>query len=514
MRIAQDVTMIQSHRYLRLVALALSTIILAATRATAADAPLDGLDAYVAKAMTDWQVPGTAIAIVKDDTIVYAKGFGLRKLGEDKPVDAGTLFAIGSASKAFTAASLAILIDEGKLNWDDPATQYLPTLALFDPYVTRELTVRDLLCHRSGLPRGDLLWYGTTFDRGEILRRVRYLKPEWSFRSRFGYQNIMYLAAGEVVAKTAGQGWDDFIKQRLFLPLGMKSSCTSVRELSASDNVATPHVKIEDKVEPIAWRNIDNIAPAGSINSSVTDMAQWVRLQLGQGAIDGKRLVSEAAVKEMHASQTVMPKDENSERLYPDAHLLAYGLGWFLHDYHGRKIVEHGGAIDGMRAQVALIPEEKLGLVILMNRGGTALPTMLMFHVFDQFLKTGTRDWSGEGQAWVKKLEEQAREAKAKQEAERAKDTKPSLALEKYAGRYADELYGEAEITLEDGKLVLRRGPAFTADLEHWHYDTFRAKFRDRTIEPQLITFRLDAAGKVATIEMPGLGQFKAQAAK
>jgi CubicO group peptidase (beta-lactamase class C family) len=469
---------------------------------------LDGLDDYVTKAMADWEVPGLAIAIVKDDSVVLAKGFGVRKLGETPPVDAGTLFAIGSTSKAFTAAALAILVDEGKLNWDDAATEYLPSLELYDPYVTRELTVRDLLCHRCGLPRGDLLWYASTYDRRQVLRRLRHLKPSWSFRSRYGYQNIMFLAAGEIIPRVTGQSWDDFVKQRLFLPLGMKAACTSVRELAANDNVATPHAKIDDKLEPIAWRNIDNVGPAGSINANVADMAQWLRLQLGKGEIDGKRILSAEVVEEMHTAQTVVRFSDYDRRFYPDAHFMNYGLGWFLQDYHARKIIEHGGAIDGMRAQVALVPEEKLGLVILCNRGGSGLPAPLMFHVLDRYLNVNARDWSAEVLARVKELEKKADEEKAKQEAERAKDTKPSLPLEKYVGAYTDELYGDAEVKLENDKLVLYRGPAFVADLQHWHYDTFRAKFRDRTLDPQLVTFQLDASGKVNTMELPRLGEF------
>jgi CubicO group peptidase (beta-lactamase class C family) len=429
-------------------------------------------------------------------------------VGESTPVDAGTLFAIGSTSKAFTAAALAILVDEGKLKWDDPARRHLPDLELYDPYVTRELTVRDLLCHRSGLPRGDLLWYGTTFARGEVLRRLRHLEPNSSFRSQFGYQNIMFLAAGQIIPRITGQSWDDFVKQRLFLPLGMKSACTSVKELAANDDVATPHVKIDGKIEAIAWRNIDNIGPAGSINANVTDMAQWLRLQLGKGEIDGKRILSAEAIEEMHTPQTVVRFTENDRQFFPDAHFMDYGLGWLLQDYHGRKIIEHGGAIDGMRADVALVPEEKVGLVILCNRGGSGLPTALMFHVLDRYLNESGHNWSAEALARVKELEKKADEERAKQEAERVADTKPSLPLEKYTGTYSDELYGDAEIKLEDDKLVLHRGPAFVADLEHWHYDTFRAKFRDRVIDPQMVSFQLDASGKVKALEIPGLGEF------
>ncbi|MCI0387219.1 MAG: beta-lactamase family protein [Acidobacteria bacterium] len=261
----------------------------------AQDAPLQGFDDYVSKAMKDWEVPGVAIAVVKDDKVVFAKGYGVRELGKSTPVNERTIFAIGSSSKAFTAAALAVLVDEGKIKWDDPVTKHLPSFELYDAYAAKEMTVRDLLCHRSGLARGDMMWYGSDFNREEILRRTRHLKPSWSFRSQFGYQNLMYLAAGQIVQAVTGKSWDDFVRERLFKPLGMAASSTSTKDLRSSDNVATPHGKIDEKVMPITWRNIDNIAPAGSINSNVVEVAAWVRLQLNQGSFAGQRMLSSGA---------------------------------------------------------------------------------------------------------------------------------------------------------------------------------------------------------------------------
>lgn len=470
--------------------------------ASARQDPLQGLDQYITEAMRSWEVPGLAIAIVKDDRIVLAKGYGVRKLGDPAPVNEHTLFAIGSASKAFTAASIAMLVDEGKLKWDDPAINYLPGFQLFDPYVTRELTVRDLLCHRSGLERADILWYGSAFSREEILRRIRYLKPSWSFRSRFGYQNIMYLAAGQIVSAVSGKSWDDFVKERFFAPLGMNSSNTSVRDLARSENVATPHAKIEGKVEPIPWRNIDNIAPAGSINSSVADMAQWIRLNLNQGKFGDKQLISSGAIKEMQTPQTVIRLEGIFEKLYPEAHFLSYGLGWFLQDYRGRKIVQHGGNIDGMSALVAMMPEERLGLVILTNLNGTSLPTALMFRIFDAYLGAPQRDWSAELLKAIRALEEQQMAAQKKLEEERAKGTNPSLAMEKYAGTYEDDLYGQVKVKYEDGKLTISYGPSMIADLEHWHYDTFRARWKDRFLGSALVSFALNAQGRIEELRI------------
>jgi len=479
---------------------------LSAVRAQQGPGP--DFDKYINDALKEWQVPGLAIAIIKDDRVVFAKGYGTRELDKSLPVDEHTLFAIGSSSKAFTAASIGMLVDEGKLKWEDPATKYLPGFQLFDPYATRELMVSDLLSHRSGLTRGDLLWYASPYDRDEVLRRIRYLKPTWSMRAHFGYQNIMFLAAGKIVSNVGNKSWDDFIRERIFVPLGMKSSSTSIKAFANSDNVASPHAKLDDKVQVVAWRNIDNIAPAGSINSNVLDMAQWVRLQLGGGVYEGKRLLSAAALKEIQTPQTIIRLEGPMASLYPEAHFLTYGFGWFLSDYRGRKVVEHGGAIDGMRAQVAMLPEEKLGLVVLSNLNGSILPHALMFKIFDTYLGGAQRDWSSDLLKTTKGLEEQETAAEKKAEAERVKGTAPSLPLEKYSGRYQSEMYGEAKFSLENGKLVAQFGPNFSGDLEHWNYDTFRVTWRDRMEGKGLVNFRLNAQGKVESVNIDRLSDF------
>lgn len=467
----------------------------------------NGFEEYAEKARLDWKVPGMSIAVIKDDKIVFAKGFGVKKVGEAAVVDERTVFAIGSSSKAFTAAAIAMLVDEGKLKWDDPVTKYLPEFETYDPYVTREMTIRDLLTHRSGLERGDYLWYGTENSREEILRRARFIKPTWSLRSTFGYQNLMYLAAGQVVEKVTGKTWDEFVEQRIFAPLGMTASNTSVGAFKNGDNIANPHAEIDDKVVPIAWRKIDNIAPAGSINSNVVDVAQWVRLQLGQGTYEGKKVFSPAVAKEMHMSQTVMRLEGPYTIFYPEAHFLNYGLGWFMHDYKGRKVVEHGGAIDGMRAAVAMMPEEKLGVVILTNMNGSIISMPLMYRIFDAYLGQPQKDWSAEMLKSYKILLDQAAAAQKKADAERVTGTKPSLDPAGYAGTYSNELYGDVKVTEENGKLKLRFGPAFESILEHWHYDTFRATFTAAGVTKAPVSFGLNVQGKAETLtlNLPGL---------
>lgn len=476
--------------------------------ATAQDAPLAGFDDYVNKAIKDWDVPGVAIAVIKDDKIVFAKGYGVREIGKPDRVDERTIFAIGSSSKAFTAATIAMLVDEGKLKWDDPATKYLPGFQVYDPVVTREMTVRDLLTHRVGLERGDALWHATEYERSDVLRRIRFLKPSSSLRSKFGYQNIMYLAAGEIIPSVAGKSWDDFTRERIFTPLGMTASSTSISPLASSNNVAAPHSKFDDKLTAIPYRKIDNIGPAGSINSNVVDMAQWVRLNLNNGAFEGKQIISAASIKEMQTPQTIIRLEGTYPRLYPEAHFLSYGMGWFLSDYRGKKLVEHGGSIDGMRALVAMLPEEKMGVVILTNLSGTILSVPLSYRIFDAYLGAPQRDWSAEMLKTMNGLLEQGKTAAAKREAERVKNTKPSLALENYAGDYQNEMYGDTKVAFENGKLTLKRGAQFTGDLEHWHYDTFRVTWRDRQLGKGFINFRLNSAGKVEVMNLENLAEF------
>lgn len=462
-----------------------------------------GFAAYAEAAMRTWQVPGMGIAIVRNDSIVLARGFGVRELGRPAPVTERTLFGIGSSSKAFTAAAVAMLVDERKVSLDAPAATYLPGLQLADPYATRELSVRDLLSHRSGLARGELAWYGSGFDRDEIVRRVRFLQPSWSFRSQFGYQNIMYIAAGQVVAHVARTTWDDFVRDRIFVPLGMTASTTTVRALAPPMELAMPHAAVNDTVRPVgAWRNIDNAGPAGSINSHVLDMAQWMRLQLGRGTFGGKRLISERMIDEMHAPQTLIRLDSAARALNPSTHLQAYGLGWMLQDYQGRLVVHHGGNIDGFTALVAMLPEERLGIVILTNMNGTGLPTALANTLWDLHLKAPARDWSADLHRRAEAARARARTAQQRLEASRVRDTKPSLPLPAYAGTYADSLYGELVVREQGGRLAVTFGPVWKGELAHWHFDTFRTRFETPVLGAIPVTFRLDAAGKVDEVRL------------
>jgi CubicO group peptidase (beta-lactamase class C family) len=274
---------------------------------------LSGLDEYIARALEGWEVPGLSVSIVRNDSVIYAKGFGVKEVGKPDRVTEHTIFAIGSATKPFTAALVAQLVDEGKVRWDDRVQKYLSWFQVADPYVSRELTIRDLLSHRTGLERGDPLSYGTDYGRDEVIRRARYLEQDWGFREAFTYNNIMYIAAGELAAKVAGKSWDDLIQDRLFTPLGMHSSNTTIGKNAALTDIAMPHAGPGNRITPVPWRNMDNVGPAGSINSNAVDMAQWIRLQLNNGTFAGKQIISPASIREMHSANTVMLSDVRTD---------------------------------------------------------------------------------------------------------------------------------------------------------------------------------------------------------
>jgi len=484
-------------------------------------APLDGLDAYVTRAVRDWSVPGLSIAVVKNDSVVFAKGYGVRRLGEPAPVDEHTLFAIGSSSKAFTTTSMAMLVDEGKIKWDDRVQRYLPQFQLSDGYVERELTIRDLFCHRGALARADYVWEITQFDRDEVLRRARYLPQVDKFRYIYGYNNIMFIAGGQIIPVLTGKTWDAFVRERIFDPLGMKDTNTSVSDFRPGGNVANPHTWKDGKAEAVSWRNIDNAGPAGSINSSAVDMAQWVRLQLNDGVYEGKRLVSAATLGETHEPQMVMTHDLAKEDLSlyrpfwpPETHFMLYGLGWFLEDYRGRKVIWHGGAIDGMNALVAFMPEEKIGVVALVNLnrdGYNQILPALMWRVFDAYLGAPPRDWSAEILQRVKWGEEKA-DAARKQLEKPIPNTKPSLALADYAGHYVNCALGDARI-VESGEALAWRGAPFGGPLQHWHYDTFQVTWPDvragSAPQKSLVSFQLNPQGHIRSLMVEGQIEFQ-----
>lgn len=481
---------------------------------------VDAFVDYAQKSFDAYDVPGASVAIVKDGKVVLAKGFGVRTLGKPTPVDADTLFAIASNTKAFTAAVLATLVDQGKLSWDDRVIDHLPEFRVHDPYATREFTVRDLLSHRSGnaSQAGDLLWLRSTFTREEILHRIRFIEPAYGFRARYGYQNVMFIAAGELAEAITGESWDDLVATRIFEPLGMTSTNTTIRERTIGGNWATPHVPQDGKPVAIEFENVDNLGGAGAINSSANDLSRWLLLHLGHGKLGDVRVFSEDQSDEMWTPHTVLPLGKPSPQLAArQPNFAAYGLGWRLKDYRGRKLVYHGGGLAGMTSLTTLVPDEDLAMVVLTN-SETSAQTAITYWALDRYFGAPRTDWTtlqreAAEERWTERIEPKL-EAMEKS---RIPSTSPSLELSEYAGRYSDELIGDAVIEYEeyepgdnDAELTLQfvRSPPFHARLEHWHYDTFVARFDHHSVKDAFVTFVIGPEGDVEAIRMKRYSPF------
>jgi len=496
------------NTFVRQFAITVTVAVLVGTgwaQSSTSTAPPSDLDAYVASSMKTFDVPGMAVAIVKDGKIIVAKGYGVRKLGDPTPVDEFTLFGIGSNTKAFTTAALATLVDEGKLSWDDPVYQRLPGFVMYDPYVSHEMTIRDLLTHRSGmgLGEGDLLfWPHSTYTREEVIYKLRFMKPASSFRSRYAYDNLLYMTAGQIVPAVTGISWDDYVRERIFMPLGMNHSNVSNHAFKSGDDYAFPHSYVDGKLQVIPFGDLDNAGPAAAINSSAADMAKWVQLQLNRGKFVDRegRLFAEQRSKEMWSAQTILPVGDPPPPLHElKANFADYALGWGMRDYHGRKLVGHTGGVGGFVSRVMLVPEENLGVVVLTNAEEDGAFDSILYHVLDHYFHLPPTDWITAYKTVEDKQQKDAAEAMKKAEAARAADSKPSLPLEKYAGVYDDAWYGPITIRMDNGGLVITfdHTPTMIGDLQHWQHDTFKAHWRVRTIEDAFVTFALNPDGTI-----------------
>ncbi|MEI7596539.1 MAG: serine hydrolase [Bacteroidota bacterium] len=493
----------------RSIVLLLLTIVFNICSAQISNSIVKDLDLYFQASLNEWKVPGMAIAIVRNDSILLLKGYGVKNVETKEKVDENTLFAIASNSKTFTASALAKLVQENKLSWNDPVTKYLPYFELYNPYVSSEMKIRDLLCHRSGLATfsGDLLWYGSNYSREDIVRRAKYLKPTYGFREKFGYSNIMFLAAGLVIEKVTGMTWDNYIKKEFLTPLNMTNTITSTKDISKNSNIASPHTEYNDKIIPIELLNWDNIAPAGSIISSASDMSNWLRMQLNKGKFNDKQILLPETQMQMWQAQTTQDISKNSANLFPSTHFKAYGLGWSMFDYHGRKIIGHNGGYDGMISQSIIIPEENLGFVILTNMNST-LYYPLMYKVLDAFLCPTckeNKDWSKYFLSTINKQKEADKKEIENAHKNKIVNTKPSLNLEAYTGRYTSKLYGDAEVKIENNQLSIQFIPApmFKASTKHSHYDTFEIEFTQFPSLPKgSATFILNKDAKVEQMKI------------
>jgi CubicO group peptidase (beta-lactamase class C family) len=469
----------------------------------------DYVDRVVERARSTFDVPGIAVAIVKDGRVVLAKGYGVRKTGDAAPVTEHTLFRIASNTKAFTSAALAILVDQKRIGWDDPVTQHLPAFQLYDPYVTREMMIRDLLTHRSGLGlgAGDLMFFPPSdLPSDEIVRRLRFIKPATSFRSTYAYDNLLYLVAGSIIpAVTNGQSWADFLKSRIFTPLGMTETLTDTDSFKAAKDAATPHSKLSGKLEALPQENVDNNAPAGALVSSVSDLAKWMIVQLNGGLIEGnRRLFTEARSREMWSGVTVLPIEEPGSEAHPAfaetrPNFALYALGWGLRDYRGKKTVGHTGGLAGFVSRTAMVPDLKLGVVVLTNGEATGAHSAIANTVIDQYLGAPETDWVAAFEARDKKAQAEVKPSAA------MANTKPSLPVASYAGRYRDAWYGDIRIEEHAGKLSIyfTHSPDLAGDLEHWQYDTFIARWKNRSLDADAyVTFTLSPEAKIDEVRM------------
>ena len=506
-------------RYSRSIALAAccgAVLLPGSAQAQSRAAQLRELDAYIAKGVREWEIPGLTVTIVHGDSVLFARGYGVRQLGTPDRVDAQTQFGIMSTTKAFTALAIAMLVDSGKVAWNDPVTKHLPEFQFSDPFLTREATVRDLLTHNIGLGNADLMWARGDLSRAEILRRVRLLPAAYSLRSSFIYQNVMYGAAGELVARVSGQSWEQFVERRIFAPLGMTQSYPTfdMMRSGAGGNVSRAHFRIRDTIRVIGEDSVDVLPAAGSIWSNAADMGKWMRFLLDSGRVNGARLVSEQNFRELFAPHTMVTPSE----FYPTAqltrpHWMTYGLGWFQQDYRGRFLSFHTGSLDGRTAIVGLLPDTRTGVFVAGNLDHAEFRHALMFKVLDVIAGTNggaARDWSAELQTLYRGLRDAGAKAVAESEAKRVTGTRPSLTLASYAGAYLHPVWGDLQVRVEGDALRVRLGPASTTTglAHHWHYDTFRAMLGDGRSGASYLQFQLDAAGQVARVLLDGSDEY------
>ncbi len=463
------------------------------------------LDSYFQKSLTEWQIPGMAIAIVNADSIVFSKGYGFSNIKKNTKVDGNTLFAVASNSKAFTASAIAILVEEGKLNWNDKVLDYLPYFKMYDDYTTQNFTIEDLLCHRSGLVTfsGDLLWYGTTLNSEEIIEAQQYLTPKYDFRTTFGYSNIAFLAAGKIVEKVSGTTWQEFVKQHFLNPLKMNRTLTSTNQLQKATNIATPYYFENNKNNEVNWVNWDNIAPAGALISSVNDFSKWLQLNLNDGQLHKTSIFNEKSFRKLTTPHVNFEVGKNTENI----HFKSYGLGWELQDYEGYKVVSHGGGYDGMISKSFFIPEKKIGVVILTNNLNW-VPSALSNKILDVLLANNLegKDWSSNYLKFKKQQEKRDSIKLVEIENLRGKQNNNHLNFDDYIGVYKDKMYGTVTVSTKNNMLHFQmdKTPIFYANLQHWNHHIFTFKFPKElsSLPAGKLWFDLNKEGKVSKLHM------------
>jgi CubicO group peptidase (beta-lactamase class C family) len=484
-----------------------------------ADTPkqLDGLDAFIADVMKEANVPGLALAVVQDGKPVLLRGYGLRDVEKKLPVTPKTLFAIGSITKSFTVTGLGMLVEEKKLDWDRPVRDYLADFRLHDRALADRVTPRDLVTHRTGLPRHDSMWYLTKLGRREMYERLRHLEPSKDLRDSFQYNNLMYMTAGVLLEKASGQSWEDFTRKRLFAPLGMTRSNVSVEESKMADDVALPYRDKGGERRAIPFRNIDPMAPAGSINSCVEDMSKYLLMHLAMGKHGEKQLLARSQAEEMQAPQMVIPLAGQKQNPFITPGDDSYGLGFTVGRHRGERMVSHGGSIDGFLAQLAFLPQKKVGVVVLTNltkRDFAPVPMVVVHEVFERMLGQTGIDWRERGRQMTKNAVKQRDERKARLAKDRKKDTTPTHKLEELAGTYEHPAHGPLQVKADDKGLKLVFSGA-TVAARHYHFNTFEVFDTDEhpaaMLEDRQVTFHVGRDGRIDRVAVQlelGVGDF------
>jgi CubicO group peptidase (beta-lactamase class C family) len=454
----------------------------------------------VEKGLKGLKVPGVAVAVVKGNKVVLARGFGYRDVDKKLPMTPDTLLAIGSATKAFTTFTLGTLVDEGKVEWDKPVRLYIPWFHLYDTFATLRLTPRDLVTHRSGLPRHDLVWYNNySASREEFVRRLAYLQPSADLREKFQYNNLMFLTAGYLIEVLTGQTWEEAVRERVLNPLEMNRTNFSVLDSQKDEDFAQPYREDKGEIKKIPFRIITNMGPAGSINSSVNEMSHWLMVHLNQGKYKDQTIIQPQTLQDMHLAHMPTGATPAISEITP----ADYGMGWFVDTYRGHQRIHHGGNIDGFSAMVWLLPQDGLGFVALANKSGTGLPELIIRHAADLILGLEPRDWVGQAIERKTKGEKEQKKAEQKKQTRRQPGTRPAHKLEEYTGLYHHPGYGDLEVFLKDGQLYFQFNGIVTP-LEHWHYETFNAlRAEDPTFVDMKFTFRTNVDGLVAAVEAP-----------
>ena len=485
------------------------------------------IEEYIESALQEWNIPGGAVAIIKDDQVLSSRGYGSREIGKNEPVTQETLFGIGSCSKAFTATLIGMLVDDGSLNWDDKIIHFLPEFKLYDPWITNEVTLRDMLSHRTGLQRCiRLLYRDKIFNCEDIIRRMHYIKPLGEFRTRFSYNNPHYNVAGNIAEVVTGKPWKTLISERIFQPLGMHSSMSSYQELlqSGSNDVAFPHANLNcgfspselcvlDPVEPIPWTDYGENA-AGSIISTLSDMTAWLRLFMEKGAHQGKQILSPTTLNEMTSPQMIIKAGESEmdpiKVVGLESYYLSYGLGWYVSDYHGQRMIFHPGQIHGFVSAVAFLPDLGIGGIVLLNTYQTMLHPMLGYYIFDAMMGI-RRDYSDEMKSLVSQWRAGAEAEIQPMLASRSKEAPTPAWLDQFIGEYSSEIFGEISISLEGNQLRHHYGSSqfYNADLEPWQGETFLINYYNKLFDPEFLTFTFDEQNKVKALVVLNVDTFK-----